>query len=188
MGHMVARGYYVESSLGKLTTCRDYGQAPVTNKERCATLAYVVEYIPSTNAKKEIAARVPSDTVFIATTISIIIHLAWLIYHTPPGSFFELDCSTTKRVPIPNSLCMSSESSRRDNPTTFFAPKVFRLLRYQVKTSTMENRPSDITVFDSVRLWYPPSFTVHAVDISLIRAVTALLRESHIHEYSSFPH
>ena len=34
------------------------------------------------------------------------------IYHTPLGRFFKLDCSTTKRAPIPNDT--SRESSRRD--------------------------------------------------------------------------
>ena len=34
------------------------------------------------------------------------------VHHTPLGRFSKLDCSTTKRVPIPNDT--SSESSRRD--------------------------------------------------------------------------
>ena len=38
--------------------------------------------------------------------------------HTPLGRFSKVDCSATKRVPIPNET--SSESSRRDFPTPGF--------------------------------------------------------------------
>ena len=52
------------------------------------------------------------------------------IYHTPLGRFSKLDCSTTKRVPIPNDK--SSESSRRDvSNAGFLAPTVFQLWRYR---------------------------------------------------------
>ena len=55
------------------------------------------------------------------------------VYQPPLGRFSKLDCSTAKRVPIPNGT--SSESSRRDVPSpTFLAPTLltlFQLWRYR---------------------------------------------------------
>ena len=56
-------------------------------------------------------------------------------YHTPLGRFSELDCSTTKRLPIANDT--ASESSRRDvsNPDLFGTDTT-----QTVEISGMENR------------------------------------------------
>ena len=54
-------------------------------------------------------------------------------YPHPLGGFRKLDCSTTKRVPVPIPNDTSSESSRRDvsNAVLFSAPTLLQLSRYR---------------------------------------------------------
>ena len=58
------------------------------------------------------------------------------VHHTPLGCFCKVDCSTTKRVPIPND--MSRESFRRDvsRVDLFGTGSILT-----VEISTTENRP-----------------------------------------------
>ena len=53
------------------------------------------------------------------------------VYVTPLGRFSKVNCSTTKRVQMPNDA--SSERSRRDvyNADPFLAPALFQLWRYR---------------------------------------------------------
>ena len=63
-----------------------------------------------------------------------------MVHYTPLGRFSKVDCSTTKRVPIPNDT--SSESSRRDAfNTDLSAPTLSQLL--SVEISTIKNRPTE---------------------------------------------
>ena len=59
-----------------------------------------------------------------------------LHYDTPLGRSSKLDCSTTKKVPIPNDT--SSESSRRD---AYNADLFGTVIIPAVEISTMEDRP-----------------------------------------------
>ena len=61
------------------------------------------------------------------------------VYHTPLGRFSKLDCSTAKRVAIPNDT--SSESSRRD----VCIADLFGIDPIPtVEISTTENRPREL--------------------------------------------
>ena len=68
------------------------------------------------------------------------------------GRFSKLDCSTTKRVPVPIPNDMSSESSRRDvsNADTFGTDTI-----PTVEISIMQNRPRGDIIYI-----YVPSNTV----------------------------
>ena len=61
------------------------------------------------------------------------------VYHTPLGRFSQLDCSTTKRVPIPNDT--SSASSRRavSNAEILGDDTI-----PTAEISTLENRPRGV--------------------------------------------
>ena len=80
------------------------------------------------------------------------------VHHTPLGEFSKLDCSTTKRVPLPIPSDASSESSRRDvsDAHLFFGIGNGTLLVVEqssledtdavptAEISTMENRPRGV--------------------------------------------
>ena len=68
------------------------------------------------------------------------------VHITPPwGVFWKLDCSTTKRVPIPNGTSSEALGERFPTPT-LVAPALFQLWRYQ----PWQNRPRGV--------WYTPSY------------------------------
>ena len=66
------------------------------------------------------------------------------VYHTPLDRFPKLDCSATKRVPMPNDT--SSESSRRDvfNGDLYGTGGTVPTVTTTVEISTMENRPRGV--------------------------------------------
>ena len=67
----------------------------------------------------------------------------------PWGGFSKLDCSTTKRVPIPNDT--SSESSRRDvSSADLFGSGTIPT----VEISTMEDRPRGGVIHRPIRVVY----------------------------------
>ena len=53
-------------------------------------------------------------------------------YHTPLGRFSKLDCSTIKRVPIPNDTSLEALGEMFPTPT-FLAPILFQPWRYRWK-------------------------------------------------------
>ena len=74
------------------------------------------------------------------------------VYHASLGPFPKLDCSATKRVPVPILNDTSSEGSGRDDSgTVFFGTDTI----LSVEISTMENRPRGV--------WYASSYTIAAV-------------------------
>ena len=52
--------------------------------------------------------------VFVIGLVYVVLRVQDGLYHTLLGPFPKLDCSKTKRVPRPNDIRTSSESSRRD--------------------------------------------------------------------------
>ena len=88
--------------------------------------------------------RLPHLAVLFTTAV-------WSHYDTPLGRFSKLDCSTTKRVPTPNAIYTSSESSRRDvSSADLYGADT--TANTAVEISTMDNRPRG--------MYYTLSYTV----------------------------